>query len=148
MPQTTNDAPAEGPVPPGPRPAPNVLLVDDLPANLLALEGVLERTGLPLFRAGSGEEALRLALQHAFAVALIDVNMPGLDGFETASLLKLRPVQRDMLVILTSADALPVVQLESAIPGGAEFVLKPFDPDALRARVVAAAEAFRRNAPP
>jgi CheY-like chemotaxis protein len=127
--------------------APNVLLVDDLPANLLALEGALESAGLNLFRAVSGNEALRLALCHTFAVALIDVNMPGLDGFATASLLRLRPAQRDMRIFLTSADELPVARLEALVPGGADFFLKPIDPDVLRARVMAAAEASLRHEP-
>lgn len=131
--------------PSGPPRGPNVLLVDDQPANLLALEGVLEGTGLDLFLARSGEEALRLALRHVFAVMLIDVNMPGIDGYETASLLKLRPAQREAVVILMSADVLPVSRLETAVPGGADFVLKPFDPDALRSRVLDAAEAFGRG---
>jgi CheY-like chemotaxis protein len=131
--------------PGGPRSGPNVLLVDDQPANLLALEGVLESTGLDLFLARSGEEALRLALRHVFAVALIDVNMPGIDGYETASLLKLRPAQREAVIILMSADVLPVSRLETVVPGGADFVLKPFDPDALRSRVLDAAEAFGRG---
>jgi CheY-like chemotaxis protein len=140
----TNDPPGEGLT----HHAPNVLVVDDLPANLLALDAALETTGVRVFRAGSGKDALRLALAHAFAVVLIDVNMPGLDGFETASLLKLRPAQREARVILMSADVLPAARLATAVPGGAEFILKPVEPAVLRSRVLAAVEAFRRSTAP
>jgi CheY-like chemotaxis protein len=120
--------------------AANVLIVDDRRANQLTLEAVLEPTGLRLFCASSGEEALRLALKYVFAVVLMDVNLPGgMDGIQTASLLKLRPAQQGALVILMSADVAPVGRFDTAILGGAEFVTKPFDPDALRAKVLAAA---------
>ena len=72
----------------------SVLLVDDVPANLLALETVLEPLGCQLLRARSGQEAMELALQHDCALFLIDVVMPGMDGFETASLLRTRSATR------------------------------------------------------
>ena len=72
---------------PGP---PNVLLVDDRAENLLALEALLEPLGARLVRAGSGDEALKRILTHDFAVILLDVQMPGMNGFETARLIKSR----------------------------------------------------------
>ena len=72
----------------------NVLLVDDQPANLLALEAVLEDLGHGLVKAGSGEEALRRLLDQDFAVVLLDVRMHGLDGFETAKLIRGRERSR------------------------------------------------------
>ena len=71
-----------------PVPNANVLLVDDQPANLLALEAMLGGLGYDLVRAHSGPEALRLLLRDDFAVVLLDVQMPGLDGFETARLIR------------------------------------------------------------
>src|SRR2546430_7254715 len=68
----------------------NILLVDDKPERVLALEAVLESLGQNIVRAFSGREALRALLQQEFAVILLDVNMPGMDGFETASLIRQR----------------------------------------------------------
>src|SRR5688572_31491863 len=68
----------------------NILLVDDTPENLIALEAVLADLGQNLIKARSGEEALRLLLRQEFAVILLDVNMPGLNGFETAELIRQR----------------------------------------------------------
>ena len=65
-----------------------ILIVDDRAENLLAIEAILERLGQKLVRAHSGDEALRLLLTHDFAVILLDVQMPGIDGFETARLIK------------------------------------------------------------
>src|SRR5438552_7754048 len=84
------------------RPA-KILLVDDQPANLLALEAVLEELGQELVRAGSGEEALRRLLDQDFAVILLDVQMHGLDGFETAKLIRARERSRHTPIIFLTA---------------------------------------------
>ena len=76
-----------------------LLLVDDRPENLLALEALLEPLGQELVRAGSGEEALRRLLQGEFAAILLDVQMPGLDGFQTAELIKERERTRHVPIL-------------------------------------------------
>jgi PAS domain S-box-containing protein len=113
-----------------------ILLVDDRPENLSALEAVLAPLGLPLVMASSGGQALRLLLEHDFAVILLDVRMPGMDGIETARLVKRRERTRDIpIIFLTAAqdDVQDVVRGYEA--GAVDYVLKPFDPDLLRTKV-------------
>src|SRR5436309_2189556 len=81
----------------------NILLVDDQPANLLALEAVLSDLGVNLVKAHSGEEALRRSLRENFAVVLLDVQMHGLDGFETAKLIRGREKTRQTPIIFLTA---------------------------------------------
>lgn len=80
-----------------------ILIVDDRPENLLALEAILEPLGQRIVRANSGEEALRKLLQHDFAVVLLDVQMPGMNGFETAQLIKARERTRYIPIIFLTA---------------------------------------------
>src|SRR6185436_7373340 len=83
----------------------NILLVDDQPANLLALEGVLEQPGVRLIRATSGLEALERLAERDFAVVLLDVRMPGVDGFETARRIRDREATiHTPIIFLTAAD--------------------------------------------
>src|SRR5215208_6613377 len=102
-------------MPDSPPPAPpgaDILLVDDLPANLLALEAVLDGLGDRLVRAGSGVEALALLAGRDFAVVLLDVQMPGLSGFETARRMRASDRTRHTPVIFLSAgggDDFPLV---------------------------------------
>src|SRR5215216_187555 len=84
------------------RPA-NVLIVDDRPENLIATEAILEDLGEPVYIASSGEEALKLLLQHDFAVILLDVQMGGLDGFDMATLIKQREKSRHTPIIFVTA---------------------------------------------
>jgi len=81
----------------------NILLVDDQPANLLALESILDEMGQNLVRAGSGKRALKELLDREFAVILLDVQMPELDGFETASLIRQRERSKDTPIIFLTA---------------------------------------------
>lgn len=114
----------------------SVLLVDDRPENLLALEGVLEPLGLDLVRAASGEEALRHLLRDVPALIILDVQMPGLDGFETARHIRERPRTADIpIIFLTAISREQEHQLRGYDVGAIDYVAKPFDPDVMRAKV-------------
>lgn len=116
--------------------APLVLLVDDRPENLLALEGVLEPLDLRLARAGSGEEALRSVLHEEPTLIIMDVQMPGLDGFETARhILGRERTSAVPIIFLTAISREQEHQLRGYDLGAVDYVAKPFDPDVLRAKV-------------
>lgn len=83
----------------------HILLVDDRPENLLALEAVLDSEQYTLIKATSGEEALRYLLKYDFAVIVLDVQMPGMDGIETARLIKARDKTKDIPIIFISANS-------------------------------------------
>jgi two-component system, sensor histidine kinase and response regulator len=115
---------------------PALLLVDDRPENLLALEAVLEPLGHRLVRAQSGEEALRHLLIDEVAVIILDVQMPGLDGFETAAAIKGRERTRDIpILFLTALSREPEHRLLGYASGAVDYIFKPVDPDLLRAKV-------------
>jgi two-component system sensor histidine kinase/response regulator len=115
---------------------PCLLLVDDRPENLLALEAVLEPLGHRLVRAGSGEEALRHLLTDDVAVIVLDVQMPGLDGFETAAAIKGRERTRDIpILFLTALSREPEHRLLGYATGAVDYIFKPVEPDLLRAKV-------------
>ena len=118
-----------------------ILLVDDQPENLSALEAVLEPLGYPLRTATSGHGALRMLLEQDFAMILLDVRMPGLDGFETAQLVKERTRTRDIPIVFLTAARDEVSEIARGYGVGAvDYVLKPFDPDLLRSKVAVFAE--------
>jgi len=113
-----------------------LLLVDDRPENLLALEAILEPLETELVKASSGEEALRRLLTEEFAAILLDVQMPGLDGFQTAELIKQRERTKHVPILFLTAiskDAEHIFRGYSA--GAVDYLLKPFDPLILRAKV-------------
>ena len=111
----------------------NILLVDDKPQNLLALEAILEPLGQNLVRAYSGEEALKHLLKSDFAVILLDVQMPGLDGFETAALIKDREKSRHIpIIFLTAISKEEHFVFKGYTVGAVDYISKPFDPDILR----------------
>ncbi|HXH87087.1 MAG TPA: ATP-binding protein [Gaiellaceae bacterium] len=113
-----------------------ILCVDDTPENLFALEAILEPLGQELVRADSGEEALRRLLQDEFALILLDVQMPGLDGFQTAKLIKQRERTRGVPIIFLTAISKDAENVFRGYETGAvDYLLKPFDPDVLRAKV-------------
>lgn len=115
-----------------------VLLVDDRPDNLLALQAVLEPLGVGMVTAPSGEEALRLLLNEEFALIVLDVQMPGLDGFETARLIKGRERTRHLpIIFLTAISGAVEHHLEGYASGAVDYVYKPFEPAILRAKVAA-----------
>jgi PAS domain S-box-containing protein len=120
-----------------------ILVVDDHPANLVALVAVLEPLGQDIVRCNSGEEALRELLTREFALILLDVQMPGIDGFKTAQLIKSRPKCRDVPIIFITAlsrDAAHVFRGYSH--GAVDYLLKPFDGDILRSKVSVFVELF------
>jgi len=113
-----------------------ILIVDDSPANLLALESTLESLGHAIVRASSGEEALKSLLKDDFAVVLMDVVMPGFDGLQTAALMKKREKSRRTPIIFLSAFSnAPREILEGYEHGAVDYLVKPFDPNVLRAKV-------------
>ncbi|NKE73244.1 ATP-binding protein [Candidatus Manganitrophus noduliformans] len=114
----------------------NILLVDDHPENLLALEAVLDVPEYRLVRAQSGMEALRLLLKESFSLILLDVHMPGLNGYETAALIRERPKTRDIPIIFITAVNKSEEDVEKGYSVGAvDYIIKPFDPESLKAKV-------------
>ena len=123
-----------------------VLLVDDRPENLLALEAILEPLGETLVYASSGEDALRQLLRHDVAVILLDVQMPDLDGFETAHLIKQRERTRHVPIIFVTAISKEEEQVFRGYSAGAvDYVYKPFNPDVLRSKVAVFIELHEKN---
>ena len=115
---------------------PRVLLVDDIDDNLCALEAILRPLGLILVRASSGEEAMKALLRDDFALILLDVVMPGLDGFATAARIKRLDQTRDVPIIFLSAfGRTPECAVLSRVAGASDYLTKPFDPWVLRAKV-------------
>ncbi len=124
----------------------NVLLVDDRPENLLALEAILEPLGQTLVCAHSGEDALRQLLRHDVAVILLDVQMPELDGFETAQLIKQRERTRHVPIIFVTAISKDEEQVYRGYSAGAvDYVFKPFNPEVLRSKVSVFIELHEKN---
>jgi CheY-like chemotaxis protein len=115
---------------------PNILLVDDRPENLLALESALEELDCNMFKAISGQEALRLVLKHKFDLALLDVQMPEMDGFELAQLIHSRKGTEDLQIIFITAISKEQEYVKKGYEVGAvNYLFKPIDPDVLRNKV-------------
>lgn len=126
--------------------APAVLLVDDQPANLLALRAILTDLGLNLVEARSGEEALDRVSAAEFAVILLDVNMPGLDGFETARLIRKRDDSRRTPIIFLTAFDSERAQVEQAYSLGAvDYLVKPLLPVIVRAKVTGFVDLYEKT---
>jgi two-component system sensor histidine kinase/response regulator len=125
---------------------PAVLLVDDHPANLLALDAALCRLGLKLVQASSGHEALERVAEEEFALVLLDLRMPGLDGAETAELIRERHAKESPPIILLTADAPDLQEIRKAYARGVvDFLQKPFSPEVLAAKVSAFAQIARQK---
>jgi signal transduction histidine kinase len=113
-----------------------LLLVDDRPENLLALEAILEPLGQILIRANSGPDALKQVLAEDFAAILLDVQMPGMNGFEVAEIIKSREKSRTIPIIFLSAISKEDAYVFKGYSMGAvDYVFKPFNPDILRSKV-------------
>ena len=119
-----------------PPPPVEILIVDDRPENLLALEAILEPLGQIIVRAGSGDEALRMLLSHNVAMILLDVQMPGINGFETARLIKSRERTKFVpIIFLTAISKDEEYVFEGYSVGAVDYMSKPFQPDILRSKV-------------
>jgi PAS domain S-box-containing protein len=124
----------------------NVLLVDDRQENLLALEAALRPLGENLIRATSGKEALRQLLEYDVAVILMDVKMPGMDGFETAALIRERPRTALTPIIFITAQYREDEHLSRGYSVGAvDYIVKPFSPEVLRSKVSVFVELYRKT---
>jgi PAS domain S-box-containing protein len=140
------DNPAMAPGQPD-RAAVRILLVDDTPQNLLALEAMLGDLRLDLVRAESGAEALRQVLQDDFAVILLDVLMPGMDGLETAALIRARERSRDTpIIFITAAGRDEDLIARGYALGAVDYIVKPVHPVILRSKVAVFVELFRKTA--
>jgi hypothetical protein len=138
-------------VPPFRRSAPDddrvsILLVDDQPANLLALEAMLQGLGQNLVKAESGREALKWLLTHDFAVILLDVKMPDMDGFETAALIRERDKSRDTpIIFLTAADKTHTEAVRGYAVGAVDYLVKPVVPEFVRSKVSVFVELAKKS---
>jgi PAS domain S-box-containing protein len=123
-----------------------ILLVDDHDENLLALQAVLEPTGCRLVSARSGDEALRALLKDDFALILLDVQMPGLDGFQTAELIRARERSRTVpIIFVTAISKEPHHVFRGYEAGAVDYLFKPLDPVVLRSKVEVFVESYERG---
>ncbi|HKO95796.1 MAG TPA: response regulator [Pyrinomonadaceae bacterium] len=124
----------------------NILMVDDSPTNLLALESILQAPDRSLVSASSGDDALRYLLDNEVAVILMDVYMPGLDGLETAELIRGRDRSRNIPIIFLTADSTGGRHLSRGYSLGAvDYIVKPIEPDILRSKVAVFVELFKKT---
>ncbi|MBN1203744.1 MAG: response regulator [Myxococcaceae bacterium] len=127
-------------------PVASILLVDDHPANLMAMAAVLEPLGQRLVKARSGAEALKRLAEEDFAVILLDVQMPELDGYQTARLIKAQERTRHVpLLFLTAIHRDEGQMLRGYSQGAADYLLKPFDPGILRSKVAVFVDLYQRQ---
>lgn len=125
----------------------NILIVDDHPENLLALEAILDSLKANLVRANSGEQALRCLLNQDFAVILLDVQMPGMDGFETATLIRQREKSRHTpIIFLTAFSKSDDLKTKGYATGAVDYLLKPIQPEILISKVAVFIDLFRKTA--
>ncbi|HZR47442.1 MAG TPA: response regulator, partial [Candidatus Manganitrophaceae bacterium] len=124
----------------------NILLVDDQPQNLLSLEAILESPEYALVRALSGREALKRLLHEDFAVILLDVQMPEMDGFETARLIKQRDSSKHIPIIFLTAFSEDEESLFKGYSIGAvDYVFKPIKPAILKSKVSVFVELYKKS---
>lgn len=124
----------------------NILLVDDQPENLVALEAILGELGANLVKSTSGEEALRCLLQDDFAVILLDVQMPQMDGFEVATLIRQRQRSRDTpIIFLTAFSSNEQFMFKGYALGAVDYLIKPIAPNVLLSKVAIFIELFKKS---
>ncbi|MUL38236.1 sensor histidine kinase [Gloeocapsopsis dulcis] len=125
----------------------NILMVDDHPENLLALEAILEGLGQNLIKAHSGMEALRCLLNQDFAVILLDVQMPDMDGFETAALIRQRARSHSTpIIFLTAFSTSDTLQIRGYSLGAVDYLFKPIQPEILTSKVSVFVELYQKTA--
>ncbi|WP_159016494.1 response regulator [Cognatiluteimonas profundi] len=124
----------------------NILLVDDQPGRLMTYRAILEPLGERLVEATSGMEALKRLMDDEYAVILLDVNMPGMDGFETASLIHQHPrFEKTPIIFVTAVNVTDMDRLRGYKLGAVDYVMVPVIPEILRTKVVVLAELFRKR---
>ena len=121
------------------------LLVDDLEENLVSLEALLKRDDHLLLKARSGDQALELLLKHDVALALVDVQMPGLNGFELAELMRGNERTRRIPIIFVTAGTADGRRFRGYEAGAVDFIQKPIEPDVLRSKVEVFFELYRQR---
>ena len=125
---------------------PNVLIVDDKPANLLAMQRILSGLDAELFKADSGNEALKLTIHHEFALILLDVQMPVMDGYEVAALLREREATAVIpIIFVTAMDKDERHTIRGYETGAVDYIFKPVNPDILRSKVNVFLELHNRH---
>src|ERR687886_2400237 len=130
-----------------PAPNANILMVDDRPENLVALEAVLGKLGQNLVKATSGMEALRCLLNQDFAVILLDVQMPGIDGFETATLIRQRPrSQFTPIIFITAINRSDTHVARGYSLGAVDYLFKPIEPEILISKVAVFVSLHKKTA--
>jgi len=127
-------------------PRAKILLVDDRTENLIALEAILSSLDQDIVAVRSGTAALDVLAAGGFAVVLLDVVMPGMDGFETAARIKQRRMTRNVpIIFLTAAGAEPELAFRGYAAGAVDYISKPFDPWVLRAKVSVFVDLFLKD---
>jgi len=122
----------------------NILLVDDTPENLYVMESALDELECTIYQANSGSEALRMLTQREFDLVLLDVQMPEMDGFEVAELMKGNKKTQDVAIIFITALSKEIKYINKGYEVGAEnYLFKPIEPDELRGKVEASLK-YRR----
>ena len=123
----------------------NILLVDDQPENLVALEAILGDLGANLVKSTSGAETLRCLLNNDFAVILLDVQMPQMDGFEVATLIRQRKRSRDTpIIFLTAFSSNEQFMFKGYALGAVDYLIKPIAPNILLSKVAIFIELFKK----
>jgi signal transduction histidine kinase len=130
---------------PQPQDKVKILLVDDKPENLVALEAVLDGLGQELITAQSGREALRACLEHDFAAILLDVKMPDMDGFEAAAMIREREQSKDTPIIFLTALKSEEHLFRGYYMGAVDYLYKPIVPEVLRSKVSVFVDLCRKN---
>ena len=124
----------------------NLLIVDDLPENLLALDALLKAPGVRVHRAESAEQALELLLRHEFALAILDVQMPGMDGFQLAELMRSTERTKHIPIVFVSAAGRELNYAFKGYESGAvDFMQKPLDIHAVRSKVSVFVDLYRNR---